>query len=195
MYKIFLAFLQVLHSQYVGNQPPGYCASYLNRYTSENQCVYSFVVPKKESNQCPGLNANIQDLQSKFTEMEEKMTSINSIVQLMQNNKESWLKIGSLEGKINELDSTKISLSRENNRLIEEKQQVEAKLQEIEQKLINYEIQIDRCKGFGENLQLLEQVYQELESLGKENEDLKTENEKLKAAKNCTEVNKALERV
>ena len=99
-----------VRGQYSAEQPPGYCASYLNRFTSENQCVYSFVVPKKDRDQCPGIEANVDDIKKSMDDMERKVAEVKAMIALMQSNEESWRKIGSLEGKMSELESTKITL-------------------------------------------------------------------------------------
>ena len=51
---IFILLFRSAHAQSTSANPPGQCAGYINRYTHEDQCVYSFTVPKQHQNDCKG---------------------------------------------------------------------------------------------------------------------------------------------
>jgi len=88
--KIFLIWLGIsvvwkpANTQSTSANPPGQCAGYINRYTHDNQCVYSFTVPKQHQNDCKGQEADLKYLLRENESVKAEIEQIQNNIQVIE---------------------------------------------------------------------------------------------------------------
>ncbi|CBY15563.1 unnamed protein product, partial [Oikopleura dioica] len=68
-----LCGLAGVYTQSTNVHPPGMCAGYINKYTHADQCVYSFTVPKRDVNDCKGLEDTVQNMNERTNTLETEL--------------------------------------------------------------------------------------------------------------------------
>ena len=117
---------------------PGYCSAYLNKYTSKDQCIYSFIVPKKQHDSCPGLESSVSELYTEIASVKDKMQDLETIIKLMKIGEESNVKIATLEAQVNALLTEKAILQRENSKMESEIVDLKAEVTVAQQMAANF---------------------------------------------------------
>nr|XP_039248504.1 uncharacterized protein LOC120326310 [Styela clava] len=195
-----MLFVSGNHGQSTSTQPPGYYAGYLNRYTKEDQCVYSFVVPKKDRDQCPGLKSTVEAMSDKIKDLERRQTEMTAVLSVLQENKQSWHKIGELEAHVRQLEQERTTLVADAQRLQAEKDAEENKRLQLTVELEDARSQLQGIQAKyvplqGNYTKLLDdfnRVREEMEKLQTDYDKLQSGVKTLRSAKNCSAISKHL---
>jgi len=144
---LVLFYLTSAFSQSTTSVPPGYCANYLNRYTKENQCIYSFIVPRHDKDDCPSLKSDLDDLKTAVAELQKQQQVASEDRHELREKAADLKYIGKLERDIQMCTSDKDRLQSDNSRLMAEKQRIEETLNQKKIDLIEAESELVELKS------------------------------------------------
>lgn len=180
--------------------PPGYCAGYINKYTHADQCVYSFTVPKRDVNDCKGLEDTVSNMNDRTMALEEDLNHMKNLVKVLHENMEANKMIGSMEQQVKQCEQSELMLREENSRMKADLQEATMAFHDVSKELELTAAQLssafsDHTPIQEENVKLQASAVMlrnELAIMTMNFQKQHSRNEDMMKAKNCTEVNKNL---
>ena len=202
-YFCFLPFIFVLHttnSQSTSANPPGQCAGYINRYTHDDQCVYSFTVPKQHQNDCNGIKSDVQYLLKEVEKLQAQHIEQSNQIQLLNRNAEAFEQNGQNKEMIRmlEIDTNEKAMRLEEAETLLREKDMEAtkcfaELEHTSRLLDERTKDTQPCQLKVLELESsLKMLNAELDKKLQAIQLLEAENAALLQSRNCTEINKHL---
>ena len=204
MARRFWSLLVILIQQSAGQStsanPPGQCAGYINRYTHDDQCVYSFTVPKQHQNDCNGIKSDVQYLLKEVEKLQAQHVEQSNQIQLLNRNAEAFEQNGQNKEMIRmlEMDLNEKSMRLEEAEHLRREKEIEAtkcftELEHTKNLLDERTKDSQPCQvkvlELESNLKMLNA---ELDNRLMTIQRLEAENAALLQSRNCTEINKHL---
>ncbi|XP_076801817.1 uncharacterized protein LOC143446175 [Clavelina lepadiformis] len=202
MQALALVFIVIASTagQSTTKNPQGFCASYLNRYTNDNQCIYSFIVPKKDRDHCPGLEAKLNILEDTINEMKLRQSTAEEQIRLLTRSEQNSRDLGAAQEQARILRDQNNALEADKQRLLQEKTDLQSRLNENHLVLTEDKNQLDEVRAkyaaLQSNYSRMQESYtsnrQSLNSLQEKFDRTKSDLIEMQKAKNCSDINKHL---
>ncbi|CAG5112371.1 Oidioi.mRNA.OKI2018_I69.chr2.g6592.t1.cds [Oikopleura dioica] len=199
-YIFTLCGLAGVYTQSTNVNPPGMCAGYINKYTHSDQCVYSFTVPKRDVNDCKGLEDTVNNMNERTNALELEVAELKKIIEIIKDNMDANRMIGQMQQQQATWEENDRIIREENAMKSAQLTEMEINLREVQNNLERANADLAALKSEATPLEeeLLksrsqtQQFRNELVIMTQKYTDQLSLVDEMMSAKNCSEINKNL---
>ena len=176
------------------------CAGYINKYTHSDQCVYSFTVPKRDVNDCKGLEDTVNNMNERTNALEVEVAELKKIIEIIKDNMDANRMIGQMQQQQATWEENDRIIREENAMKSAQLTEMEINLREVQNNLERANADLAALKSEATPLEeeLLksrsqtQQFRNELVIMTQKYTDQLSLVDEMMSAKNCSEINKNL---